>query len=107
MNDDDIQEKFKKIEKRIEKLEEVFDKKEKKLGKVKTFKGLVGGINFIINNNFFDKPQLVNEVFEELRKDGYHYSIQSIDKALRDFTKTKKVLTRIEENGKWKYVIRK
>ncbi len=74
--------------------------------KNKSYKGLVGGISFLIDNNFFDKPRSVNEVQSELIREGYHYSNKSTDKILRDF-QAKKILTRVDENKKWKYVIRK
>jgi len=55
-----------------------------------------------------DTPKSVKEVQEELRKEGYHYSYESVDKLLRvDFMTKRKILTRIKENNVWKYVIRK
>ena len=74
--------------------------------KKNSYKGLVGGISFLIDNNFFNKPHLVSEIQSELKREGYHYGNKSVDKILRDF-QAKKILTRIDENGKWKYVIRK
>lgn len=74
--------------------------------KIKQYKGLTGGINFLIDNQFFNKLCSVSEVIIELKREGYHYSIKSVDKILRDFH-TKRILTRFQEDKKWKYVIRK
>lgn len=74
----------------------------------KTFIGLHGGINFLLSQNFLSSPKSVNQITEELKKEGYYHSKESVDKALRiDFVTKKKILTRIKEKNLWHYVIRK
>jgi hypothetical protein len=96
---------FKKLEERVKKLEErIFI--EKKVPKADKFKGLSGGIRFLINNNFFDVPKSVEEIKKELDREGYFYPYTSIHKIMIDFVK-KRTLTRIREADIWKYVTRK
>lgn len=106
MNESEINARFERIEKRLDKIEHMPTSNEKKKAGI-TYKGLVGGINFLMNNNFFNEPHAVNEIVDELKKEGYHYPSASIDKILRDFVQKKKILTRINDDGKWKYVLRK
>jgi len=98
------------IEKRLDILEGKTSKKNGigNLGNKKSYSGLVGGIRFLIDNKKFNQPKSVAEAFEELKKEGYHYPKKSVEKLLSiNFTKNQKVLNRIKENKKWKYVIRK
>ncbi len=104
--------KKKTLEERISELEKaVFGSKKtsaKSSKKSKKFSGLVGGIELLMENNFFKKPVLVTEVQEELRKEGYFHSVQATDTILRrDMVKRKKILTRIKIDGIWQYVIRR
>ena len=102
--------KIKKIEERISKLEKaVFGTKSgPDQNKKNQQKGLVGGINLLVDNGFFKKPVLVTEVQDELRKEGYYHSIQATDTILRrDMVNRKKNLSRIKINGVWQYVMRK
>ncbi len=72
------------------------------------YKGLAGGIRFLINNKFLNEPKTANEIMAELRREGYHHSLAPISKMLSvDFTKNKKILNRIREKNGWKYVLRK
>lgn len=71
------------------------------------FSGLRGGIRYLISQNFLNQPKAVKDVQEELIKEGYHYSIQSVDKTLRDLHQKNKILTRVNEANVWKYVVRK
>lgn len=94
-------------EKRISELEKaVFV--EKVEPKEKEFKGLSGGIEYLISRGLLNTPKSVKEIQEELKKEGYHYPYKSITKLLSvDFMTKRRILTRIKENGVWKYVIRK
>jgi len=96
------------LEKRIRNLEKaVFNKKGKKEN-ASNYKGLTGGINFLIDHGFFKKLVPVSDVHKELKKEGYVYSLQAVDTILRrDFVHKKKILTRDKENGVWKYALRK
>lgn len=97
------------LEKRLEKIEKtIFGTKSTRTPSKKSFSGLLGGINLLLENNFFKKPRLVTEIQDELQKENYFHSIQSTDTALRrSFVKSKKLLTRIKVDGIWQYVLRK
>lgn len=102
--------KIKNLEERISKLEKtVFGNQTKPVkNKDKQYKGLIGGINLLIEQGFFNKPVLVTEVQDELQKEGYYHSIQSTDTRLRrDLVNRKKILTRLKVDGLWQYVLRK
>ena len=76
--------------------------------KSKSYEGVTGGIQLLIDNNFFNKPKSMREVFDELNREGYFYSLQSADTTLRRiFVVKRKILTRIMVDKIWKYVIRK
>lgn len=74
----------------------------------KTYAGLVGGIQLLIDKGYFDELRQPSSVVKELSKEGYFHSLQSVDKTIRiGFLKNKKLLTRIKQNSKWVYAIRK
>jgi len=104
---------IKELEKRISILEKhVFGSKRKipdtSSKKSENYKGHAGGINLLLDNGFFNKPKLVTEVQDELKKEGYYYSLQATDTRLRrDLVNRTKILTRIQVDGVWQYVIRK
>ena len=80
----------------------------KKQESSKNYKGLAGGINFLIDNKFLNEPKTANEIMAELKREGYHHSLASISKMLSvNFTKNKKILNRIKDKDGWKYVLRK
>lgn len=94
-------------ERRIKILEAILPQKEEKTVD-KGYKGLAGGIRFLIDNGFLNQPKSVSEIVSELKREGYHHSMPSVSKMLSvNFTKSKKVLNRVKENGVWKYVLRK
>lgn len=97
------------LEKRVAKIEKaLFENGKKTKKKAETHEGLTGGINLLIEQGFFKKLVSVNEILDELKRENYIYSRQAVDIVLRrDFVKKKRVLTRIKEDGIWKYVIRK
>lgn len=100
---------LKKLDDRVSKIErDIYAKKIKVKPKAQDFKGLIGGIRLLISNGFLDSPKNVKEIREELKREGYHYSYQSVDKILRvDFLAKRRILTRIKDNNIWKYVLRK
>jgi len=102
-----LEKKIQDHEKRISELERaVFIRKAKP--RVQEFKGLSGGIGCLISKGFLNSPRSVKEIHAELGKEGYHYSVQAVDKILRvDFMAKRKILTRIKENNIWRYVVRK
>ncbi len=76
--------------------------------KSSSYKGLVGGITLLIDNEFFNNPKTANETHAQLKKETYYYSLKSVDGSLRkDFVSRRKTLTRIQDANVWKYVLRK
>ena len=74
----------------------------------KDYKGLAGGIRFLISNKFFEQPKSVQAIINELKREGYHYTQAGVASTLSEtFTKSQKVLNRIKEGKVWKYVLRK
>lgn len=108
---DEIEEIKKMIEnheKRVSALEEAIFVQKFEPKKKPEFKGLSGGIQHLISKGFLNTPKSVKEIQEELRKEGYHYPYESVNKILYvNFMTKQKLLTRIKENDVWKYVIRK
>ena len=96
-------------ENRIKKLEKVlFSKKEPMKALKKNYKGLAGGIRLLIDNGFLNEPKSVKEIMVELKREGYHNSQAGVSSTLSvTFTKSQKVLNRVDENKVWKYVVRK
>ena len=104
-----IEEKIDNIIKRLEKLEKVVFANEKpKIEAKNKYKGLSGGINFLIDSKFLNTLKSSNEIHWELRKEGHVYRKQAVDTLLRrDFVGKKKILARDREDKVWKYVRRK
>ncbi len=74
----------------------------------KDYSGLGGGINLLIDEGYLELPKSVDEIWNELKKQVYHYPKSSVSKLLSiNFTKNQKILNRVKENKIWKYVIRK
>lgn len=114
METEEIKKEFEKIRERLKNLEERNSQNEKEPKENKpriknaNYKGLSGGIRFLIEKEFLNPPKSVKEIQEELKREGYHYPYESVDKLLRvDFHKKNKILNRIKEEKVWKYVIRK
>lgn len=101
------------IDKRVQKIEALIgtskDMKEKIEGKVKKdYRGLQGGINLLLEENFFGTPKSMAETKEQLVVKGYHRPKGAVQAALaRDFMKKKRILTRIKDEKVYKYVTRK
>lgn len=78
-----LEEKIEGIIKKVEKLEKaVFGSKKPKFNAEKKYKGLTGGINFLIDSKFLNMLKSAKEVHEELKKEGYHYRKQAVDTLL-------------------------
>jgi hypothetical protein len=69
-------------------------------------KGPTNAMLKLAEGGFMDTPKAVKEVQEELNRQGYYYSIQITDSALRRMNKSK-VLTRTGKRGHWEYAVRK
>lgn len=73
-----------------------------------SYKGLAGGIRFIIDSGFLKQPKSLGEIMGELKREGYHHSKPGVASTLSEtFTKNQKILNRIREDKAWKYVLRK
>lgn len=109
MNDKELHNTLKDIKSRLEKIENVvFKNKKVKKEKDSDYTGLSGGIRLIIDNKFLNKPKDVSEIVSEMKRENFHYPKESIRKMLSaDFTKKKRILTRIKEGKVFKYVIRR
>jgi len=113
--DEEIKKEFEKVWKKIRELEQeknlrIVSKtsKDKFVKTKKDYNGLAGGIRLLIDENFLNVPKSVKEIQEELKRQGYYHSKTSVAKLLSvDFMKKKRIITRIDENKRWKYVIRK
>lgn len=108
--DEEIKKRFEEIEKRLDSLEDknLDKKKETNTNGKKDFSGLAGGIRFLIKNSFLNSPNSVSEIYDELKRENYHYSKKAVEKLLSvNFMKSQRILTRVKEDKKWKYVIRK
>ena len=74
----------------------------------KTYKGVVGGIIRLVDEDFLNKPRSINEVSDELKKDGYVYKASVTAVALLRLNR-RRILTRVQSDDKknWLYVKRK
>jgi hypothetical protein len=89
--------------KRIEKLEKAVFAAQPAHPKKTGFGGATGGIRFLIENGFFNKRRLFNEVESELKKNDYHYSKQAIQMGLSRLASPKGLLVALREGGKKLY----
>lgn len=100
----------KALEKRLDRLEKaVFGTKPKPAPKTSTekFSGASGGVRFLISKNFFSTKKTLGETRSALAENGYHYSVQAVEVALKRRTSRKGPLIVLKEGGKNVYVIRK
>ena len=104
-----ILERLDEHERRLKILEEV--KSVKKIEKKEAnnkYEGLVGGIRYLIDHDFFKTPKSIDEIFNELTKEHYIYPKNSVGKIISvNFMKKEKILNRLKEGKLWKYAIRK
>jgi len=108
---EEIERMLEEHEKRLRKIEDfLFSREGHKIRPQpsRDYKGLTGGIRFLVDNGFLKEPKTANEIMNELKREGYHHSISSISKLLSvNFTNNWKILNRIKEGDYWKYVLRK
>lgn len=72
------------------------------------YTGLTGGIQFLIDDGFFNNLQSVKATQIKLKTENYHYEAATITQILtKTFANKRKVLKRIKDGGIWKFVIRK
>lgn len=103
---EDLEKRFVDLEARVSAIENLMAKPTNvTLSTERESKGPTNAIRKVIQEGFFDSPKASKEAETELNRQGYFYSIQSIDKAMRSMNG--KEFTRIKQDGIWKYVIRK
>lgn len=114
MVESDLERKIAELEKRVSILEKntvertLSNSISKDNASSKKYKGLTGGIIFLVDDNFFNTLRSSREVHEKLMEKGYIYRLEAVDTILRrDFVSRKKILNRIIENKIWKYGLRK
>lgn len=72
-----------------------------------SFSGLRGGMRLLVQEGFFKEGRTQGEIFEELKRQGYHYPKTSLPAALQAFL-SKRILTRVAgDDSQWRYVDRK
>ena len=72
------------------------------------FSGLTGGIRLLMSEGFFKTEKKQNEIFTELKRQGYHYPTTSLPMILLRSFIQKRVLTRYPgKDGRWRYIERK
>lgn len=99
--DDEIKRILEDHEIRVKALEEAILPKKKKKEINKNYKGLAGGIRFLIDNDFLNEPKTVNEIRDELKREGYHHSVAPVSKMLSvNFTNKRKILKRFKDKDK-------
>jgi len=92
--------KLEEHEKRIRELENSFKSSKKKI--VAKRKSIPEHLNYLKSEGFFDQPQTVEQIREELAKAGYHYPPQSFTYALQQVVR-QRILGRIKKNRRWTY----
>lgn len=101
---------IRKIEGRLNRLEEVvFGREAKRRPKptASKFSGAAGGIRLIVSKNFFAHKRTLADVRAALAKNGYHYSSQAVDMAVRRLATRKGPLMVLKEDASNLYVNRK
>jgi len=68
-------------------------------------KSVLGLIEQMKEENFFDTPKTLKEINAKLRQDGYVYNVTSLTNPLQRLLKQRR-LGRISVNGLWAYVKR-
>jgi len=98
------------LEKRLDRLEKaVFATKAKPVPKMspEKFSGASGGVRFLTSKNFFNTKKTLGETRSALTENGYHYSAQAVEVALKRRTSRTGPLILLKEGGKNVYVLRK
>jgi hypothetical protein len=66
-------------------------------------KGVMDRIRTLISEDFFEKPRLLQDIKNELARNGHIYPVTSISPTLVRLVRSKE-LRRIKDNGNWTYV---
>jgi hypothetical protein len=71
-------------------------------------KGISGGIEHLIDSDFFSAPKGLSEIHQELRTNGWFCNLTSLPSYLLPLIKPPHGrLTRVTDGGKYRYVVRK
>ena len=66
---------------------------------------IVGRIEYLVKTGFFDQPQKLSNIVEELARRGFPYDVKTVDNALRKLLR-KMVIRRLGVRGRYEYVIK-
>lgn len=66
---------------------------------------IVGRIEYLVKSGFFDQPQKLSNIVEELTRRGFPYDVKTVDNALRTLLR-KMVIRRLGVRGRYEYVIK-
>jgi len=107
MNDTEyteLKQKLMEHENRLNKIEQSLKEPARITKPAKKYEGLAGGIRLLLDNNFFDTPKMLNDVIDELKREGYKLSKSGVASTLSaTFTNKQKLLTRTREKEGWSY----
>ncbi len=108
MNDEELKQKVMEIESRLAKIELLLKEPTRSTKPNKKYNGLAGGIRLLFDDGFFDSPKTLNEVINELKREGYKLSKSGVASTLSTtFTHKQRVLSRIKDKEGWRYEKRK
>lgn len=68
-------------------------------------KTIGGRIEHLVKSGFFDQPQKLGYIREELARQGFPYDVKTVDNALRQLLR-REVIRRLGVRGRYEYVIR-
>jgi len=72
-----------------------------------SFKGLSGGIEFLIQENFFSTERTLKEVHDELIRNSYHYPKTSLPSVLILLIRKKQIARILGQDKMWRYIFTK
>jgi hypothetical protein len=104
MREDELKQQIAQIEARLCKVEELLKAPSRHVKPAKKYEGLAGGIRRLLDKGFFETPKTLNEVIDELKREGYKLSVSGVASTLSvTFTHKQRSLTRIKDKEGWKY----
>lgn len=68
-------------------------------------KTVSGRIERLVRSGFFDHPQKLSNIVEELGRQGFPYDVKTVDNALRSLLR-RDVIRRLGVRGRYEYVIK-
>jgi len=81
--------------------------KKKLSSKRDEFSGCMGGLQFLIQDGYFDEPRTRQDIIKKLAEQGRYYTPDLISMNLTNLSKKGKALTRLGSRGTYKFVARK